>query len=153
MDSEEDVNDENNTFKDNKTIYSRNPSEKENLRVSENRTDSFSTFETPKVENILFRMSKIVDKLAEQEHFKKVDKSSLMQRLAILAGKYPEVISLTNDELAQRIERIMVIELVAGMLQDLTPEEMKSFDEAVKRRGSFNELYLGYQHSNGSHEK
>lgn len=137
MDSEEDVNDENNTFKDNKTIYSRNPAEKEHLRVSENRTDSFSTFETPKVENILFRMSKIVDKLAEQEHFKKVDKSSLMQRLAILAGKYPEVISLTNDELAQRIERIMVIELVAGMLQDLTPEEMKSFDEAVKRRGFF----------------
>ena len=137
MNSEEDVNNENNTCKDKTTTYSRSSAEKEDLKISENRTDSFSTFETPKVENILFRMSKIVDKLAEQEHFKKVDKSSLMQRLAILAGKYPEIISLTNDELAQRIERIMVIEMVAGMLQDLTPEEMKAFDEAVKRRGFF----------------
>ena len=61
-----------------------------------------------------------------------------MKRLATLVKKYPEhVISLTDDELAQRIEKMMVIELVAGMLQELTPEEMESFDEAVKRRELF----------------
>ena len=93
--------------------------------------------EPTKAENILFRISKIIDKLAEQEHFKKVDKSSLMERLSALAGKYSEITSLTDDELAQRIEKIMVIEMVAGMLQDLTPGEMKSFDEAVQRKGFF----------------
>ncbi len=115
------------------TQMKRNPSEKEPWKVSENLTSSFSTLECPTIKDILSRMSKIIDKLAEQTHFKKVDKANLMKRLSALVEKYPEdVLSLTDDELSQRIEKMMVIELVAGMLQELTPEEMKSFDEAVQ---------------------
>lgn len=115
------------------TQMKRNPSEKEPWKVSENLTSSFSTLERPTIKDILSRMSKIIDKLAEQTHFKKVNKANLMNRLSALVEKYPEdVLSLTDDELSQRIKKIMVIELVAGMLQELTPEEMKSFDEAVQ---------------------
>lgn len=106
------------------------------LKVSENLAGSYSLLEPPHMKKVLSRISKIIDTLAEQDYFKKVDRSSLLKRLATLAEKYPEI-SLTDDELAQRIEKIMVIEVLAGMLQDLTPEEMKSFDKAVKRRRFF----------------
>lgn len=116
----------------------KNSTEKENWKASENLTGSYSTLAPPKTKDILFRISKIIDELAEQTHFMEVDKSNLMKRLSSLVEKYPEhVLSLTDDELAQRIEKMMVIELVAGMLQDLAPEEMKSFDEAVQRRDFF----------------
>ncbi len=119
------------------TKMTKNSTEK-TWKVSENLTNSYSTLEPPTIKEILSRISKIVDELAEQPHFKKVDKPNLMKRLAALVEKYPEhVLSLTDDEFAQRIEKMMVIELVAGMLQELTPEEMESFDEAVKRRGFF----------------
>lgn len=112
------------------------------LKVSENMGDSYSALEPPQKRKVLSRISTIIDTLVEQDSFKKVDKSSLVKRLTTLAEKYPEIASLTDDELAQRIEKIMVIEGLAGMLQDLTPEEMKSFDEAVKRR-----FFRGYMFS------
>lgn len=116
----------------------RKSTEKEPMKISESLTGSYSTLAPPKMKEILSRISKIIDALAEQDHFKKVDKSNLIKRLSALVEKYPEhVISLTDDELAHRIEKIMAIGLIAGMLQDLTPEEMKSFDEAVQRRRFF----------------
>lgn len=67
-----------------------------------------------------------------------VDKSRLMSFLSLLAGKSPEkLISITDEELTKRVRRIIAIEATAGMLQDLTPEEMKTFKEAVKRRKFF----------------
>jgi len=47
------------------------------------------------------------------------------------------LISIADDELRKRIRRIIVIEATAGMLQDLTSEEMKAFKEAVRRRNFF----------------
>lgn len=116
----------------------KNPSERETWKVSENLTSSFSTLEPPTIKDILSRISKITDNLVEQTHSREVDKANLMKRLSALVEKYPQdVLSLTDDELAQRIEKMMMIELVAGMLQELTPEEMESFDEAVQRREFF----------------
>ena len=35
----------------------------------------------------------------------------------------------------KRIKSILSLHLVSGMLNDLTPEEMRIFDESVKRGG------------------
>jgi len=104
------------------------------LKVSENMGGSYSALEPPQKRKVLSRISTIIDMLVEQGYFKKVDKSSLVKRLATLVEKYPEITSLTDDELAQRIEKIMVIDVLDGMLQDLTPEDLNSFNEAVKKR-------------------
>ncbi|MGD2248762.1 MAG: hypothetical protein PVF58_10185 [Candidatus Methanofastidiosia archaeon] len=89
------------------------------------------------MKEILYCITRSIGTLAEKDYFKKVDKSRLVKRLAALAVKHPEIILLNNDELKQRIKKIMVIEALAGFLQDLTPEEMKFFEEAVKRRRFF----------------
>lgn len=47
--------------------------------------------------------------------------------------KIPDFYSVSEEELTQRIKRVLSLHLVSGMLNDLTPEEMKLFDEAVKR--------------------
>jgi hypothetical protein len=120
-----------------KKLIQREKRYKKSLKASENLAGSYLPLEPPQMKKVLSRILKIIDTLAEQDYFKKVDKSSLAERLIALAEKYPEIISLTDDELVQRIEKIMAIEGLAGMLQDLTPEEMKSFDEAARRRRFF----------------
>lgn len=40
---------------------------------------------------------------------------------------------ISEDELAKRIKQILSLYLVSGMLSDFTPEQMRIFDEAVKR--------------------
>ena len=61
-----------------------------------------------------------------------------MESLSALVEKAPEkLISITNDELTQRIETVLVIEAAAGMLQDFTPEEIKALEESVERRKFF----------------
>lgn len=88
---------------------------------------------------IMSHILEIVYKLArDNELFKKIDKSRLMESLSILVEKAPEkLIFTTDDELTQRIETVMMIEATAGMLKELTPEEMNVFEEAVKRREFF----------------
>lgn len=90
-------------------------------------------------DSVMLRISEIVDTLTEDnEIFESVDRSRLMDFLSLLAGKSPEkLLSITDEELTKRVRRIIVIEATAGMLQDLTPEEMKAFKEAVKRRKFF----------------
>jgi len=45
-----------------------------------------------------------------------------------------ELLSLDDRELSRRISSVMTIEATAGLLNDLTPEEMERFDEAVEGR-------------------
>jgi hypothetical protein len=45
----------------------------------------------------------------------------------------PDLNDISEAELTKRIKRILSLNLVSGMLNDFTPEEMKMFDEAVKR--------------------
>jgi predicted DNA binding protein len=47
----------------------------------------------------------------------------------------PDINSISEQELTKRIKSILSLHLVSGMLNDFTPEQMKIFDEAVKRGG------------------
>jgi hypothetical protein len=88
----------------------------------------------------LYRISKIVDKLvAEKADFKKVDKTRMLQFISNLIKKWSpdKLSSITNDELRQRIEKILLIEATAGILNELSSSQMQSFEAAVKRRKLF----------------
>ncbi|MFQ6062271.1 MAG: hypothetical protein ACE5J9_03740 [Methanosarcinales archaeon] len=97
--------------------------------------------ETSSIEgDVLLRISNIVDKLIEDsEVFKKVDKTKLMEFFSSMIEKSlpGQLTSITDDELTQRIEKIIAIEALAGMLNDLSPAQMEAFDKAVKRREFF----------------
>jgi len=45
----------------------------------------------------------------------------------------PDLNSISEEELTKRIKRILSLNLVSGMLNDFTPEQMRLFDESVKR--------------------
>lgn len=45
----------------------------------------------------------------------------------------PDVNHISQGELTKRIKRILSLHLVSGMLNDLSPEQMRIFDESVKR--------------------
>ncbi len=45
----------------------------------------------------------------------------------------PDLNSISESELTKRIKSILSLNLVSGMLNDFTPEQMRLFDESVKR--------------------
>ena len=90
-------------------------------------------------ENMVLRISEIVDKLIkEDELFKGVDKTKMIESLSPLIKKFHhELISVPDDKLIWRIEKVMLVEVMSGMLNDLSPAQMESFEAAVKRRKFF----------------
>jgi hypothetical protein len=61
----------------------------------------------------------------------------IVQHLARLFEEnlpYEEFNTMSDQELKKHCSSIMSTELIAGMLDDLTPEEMAIFDEAIKRK-------------------
>lgn len=86
------------------------------------------------------RISAIVDRLIEHEEvFREIDKDKLMESLSRTIGRLPkgQLESISDKELARRLEGVMSIEVMSGLLKDLSPEQIEAFDEAVKRREFF----------------
>ncbi|MFM6036398.1 MAG: hypothetical protein ACKPEO_12780, partial [Sphaerospermopsis kisseleviana] len=48
-------------------------------------------------------------------------------------AEVPDVNSISQEQLTKRIKSILSLHLVSGMLNDFTPEQMRIFDESVKR--------------------
>jgi len=94
---------------------------------------------TAEVDSFQIRISKILDDLIEgNEDFKEIDKAQMMNSLSDLLEKPPhELISITDYELARRIEKVILIEALSGILNDLSPAEIESFEAASKRREFF----------------
>lgn len=82
------------------------------------------------------RISPIVDNLfkANSLYLVKLKKWEMVELLVELFGKFsPEEMSAIKEEdLTRRIDKILVLEAVSGTLNDLTPEQIKIFDEAVE---------------------
>jgi len=47
---------------------------------------------------------------------------------------FEQFMGFTDDELKELVGKQMALELVAGMLNDFTPEQMATFDECLVRR-------------------
>ena len=87
----------------------------------------------------LNRILTVVDQVfRESEIFnEEVDKAQFMRHFSnrIENGLAPrELIAITEEELTRWVRQYMAIDVLSGLLSDLTPEEMKIFDAAVEGR-------------------
>lgn len=87
----------------------------------------------------LSRISSIVEDLIKNDSLyrEELDQNELMQIFYGLLDEVvepEEIIALDEHRLTKRITGIMAVELVSGMLDDLTPEQMEMFDAAVEGR-------------------
>ena len=94
--------------------------------------------ESPK-NTALNRISKIVDQTFEESEIfrEEVNREELMQIYSDLMdnGLPPEnLISITEGELTRRVRQLMAMELLGTLLDGLTPEEIRIFNEAVEGR-------------------
>jgi hypothetical protein len=82
------------------------------------------------------RISPIVEKLFKGSSFYTV-RLKKQERIEDLVNLFGELSSedfqaISNYELTRRIKKLLTLEAVSGTLNDLTPEEIKIFDEAVE---------------------
>lgn len=86
----------------------------------------------------LVRISQIVNNLLNSNSFykEKLDKNEMVPDLVDLFKQFSleEFTAIDDEDLIHRIDRILVTHAVSGTLNDLTPEQMKMFDEAVEGR-------------------
>ena len=81
------------------------------------------------------RISHVVDKLfrASSFYMVKLDQYEMTEMLIELFSRFSpeEMRTIKEHDLTRRIDKILVLEAVAGTLNDLTPEEIAIFDAAV----------------------
>jgi hypothetical protein len=84
------------------------------------------------------RISPIVDKLFKKNslYLVKLKRREMIEMLVDLFERFSpeEMQAIKDDDLTDRIDSILVLEAVSGTLNDLTPEQIKMYDEAVKRK-------------------
>ena len=82
------------------------------------------------------RISPIVNQLFKSNSLyqTRLKKEEMLEMLVNLSSKFsPEEFAAIPDyQLTKRIDKILVLEAVSGTLNDLTPEQIKIFDEAVE---------------------
>lgn len=91
--------------------------------------------QNPELEN---RIKPIVEKLikANSLYQVKLKKHEMVKKLVDLFASFSEeeFRAIKDNDLTKRIDSILVVEAVSGTLNDLTPEEIAIFDEAVEGR-------------------
>jgi len=81
------------------------------------------------------RISTIIEKLqSEEEIFKDIDKNKVLKTISESSLNSSDI---PDDELVKRIKGVMAIEAMSRLLKDWSKEEIKEFDENVKRRPLF----------------
>jgi hypothetical protein len=80
------------------------------------------------VENLITNNSVYQERLEQQQMIER------MYELFTQPHSGDDVETIADDDLSQRINKILAVEAISGLLNDLTPEEMAIFDEAVKRK-------------------
>ncbi|MBD2778836.1 hypothetical protein [Iningainema tapete] len=87
---------------------------------------------------IIARISPIVEKLFQSNslYLVKLDQQEMIEMLVILFGVLSpeEMRAISEHQLTDRIDKLLVLEAVSGTLNDLTPEQIKIFDEVVEGR-------------------
>ncbi|MEA5550507.1 hypothetical protein VB713_05860 [Anabaena cylindrica UHCC 0172] len=85
------------------------------------------------------KLTEIVNNLIDNNHLyqENLDGQKMIEVMknTFDPGKVVDVNSISEEELRKRIKRILSLHLVSGMLNDFTPEQMRLFDESVKRGG------------------
>ncbi|MBD2251647.1 hypothetical protein [Nostoc parmelioides] len=83
------------------------------------------------------RLTKIVKTLIDNNHIYKenLNQQEMIEMInrTFDPAAVPDLESISEEELTKRIKSILSLNLVSGMLNDLTPEQMQLFDESVRR--------------------
>lgn len=91
-----------------------------------------------KKDALISRISAIVDKLIQNDSlFQKLDKAEMIQLLSTLVEENlstEQLRAIDDDEFTRRIDRVLAIEVMSGLLDALTPEQMEIFEAAVEGR-------------------
>lgn len=91
-----------------------------------------------KKDAFISRISAIVDNLIQNDTlFQKLDKAELIQFLSTLVEENlstKQLSTIDDDELTRRIDKVMAIEVMSGLLDDLTSEQREIFEAAVEGR-------------------
>ena len=87
----------------------------------------------------LHRISKVVDQAFEESEIfrEEVNKAEFMGYFSdrIDNGLSPEkLVSISEERLTRIVKQTMAVDVLSGLLSDLTPEEMEIFDAAVEGR-------------------
>ncbi|MCW5317023.1 hypothetical protein GTQ43_25345 [Nostoc sp. KVJ3] len=89
-------------------------------------------------QELINRISPIVENLFKGNSLYqvKLNQREMSQMLVELFGQFSpeEMREIKNDDLIDRIDSILILEAVSGTLNDLTPEQIKMYDQAVKRK-------------------
>ncbi|MBN3894259.1 MAG: hypothetical protein HWQ41_02985 [Nostoc sp. NOS(2021)] len=87
---------------------------------------------------LINRISPIVENLFKGNSLYqvKLNQREMIQMLVELFWQFSpeEMRQIKDDDLTDRIDSILILEGVSGTLNDLTPEQIKMYDEAVKRK-------------------
>jgi len=87
---------------------------------------------------LLSHVSEIIENLIQGETLfqDKLDNQEMIHLITNLFNDFSheELEAVPEAELRKRIRSIVVLEAVSGTLNDLTPEQIKIFDEAVEGR-------------------
>lgn len=82
------------------------------------------------------RISEITEKVIASDRLyqEKLDLDEMIESLVRLFDKFSaaEMKEISDEDLAYRIDHILIVEAVSGTLNDLTPEELEIFDAAVE---------------------
>jgi hypothetical protein len=91
--------------------------------------------ENPELEN---RIKPIVEKLIKSSSLYqvKLKKDEMVKMLVDLFASFSEeeFRAISENELIRRIQKLLTLEAVSGTLNDLTPEQIAIYDEAVEGR-------------------
>ncbi len=80
-------------------------------------------------------MMPLVDEIIqEDEIFNDVNRELLYESLPKMLDRLPvEKVPLNKDEMKRRLKKIMALEVMSNLFNDLTPEQLEAFDETVHR--------------------
>ncbi len=105
---------------------------------SKNMNKNYINFMSLPKEPAFKRISAIIEDLIAHDDLyqERLDKQQMINYIFDLfsqADTSPDIDKINQEELTKRINGILVLHALAGTLNDLTPEEMAIFDEAVGR--------------------
>jgi len=79
----------------------------------------------------------VADLLKSDRMFEKLEKNEMIKCISVTLKKYlspEEILAIDEVELTRRIDKLLAIEVMYRLLDDLEPEQIEMFDAAVSGR-------------------
>ena len=85
---------------------------------------------------LLQKISDIIKKLKKDESvFRNINEHKVLKTISnILDNVLVDWDNISDKELIERVKKLLALEVMSGLLEGLSPGELKIFDKSVKRR-------------------